>query len=59
LNTLDAGFERVFRKLMEQVKTPHLHLDYSTGSIVSYLMHNCTAGKKDALDLLYPDCVFN
>ena len=59
LKTLDAGFEPVFRKLMEQRKRPHLHLEYSTESIVSYLMHNCTAEKKDVLDMLYPDAVFN
>lgn len=59
LNALDAGFEQVFLHLMGQKKRPHHHLDYSTESIVSYLMHNCTLKKKGALDLLYPDCVFN
>jgi hypothetical protein len=40
-------------------KSRILHLDYSTESIVSYLMHHCTQEKKDALDMLYPDAVFN
>jgi len=44
---------------MEQRKRPHLHLDYSTEAIVSYLMHHCTQEKKYALDMLYPDAVFN
>jgi uncharacterized protein (TIGR00661 family) len=59
LHALDAGFESTFRSLMGQKKKACLHLDHSTESIVSYLMHNCTHEKKDALDLLYPDCVFN
>jgi len=44
---------------MEQRKKPTLHLDHSTESIVSYLMHNCTGERKDALDVLYPEFVFN
>lgn len=59
LKTLDANFEQVFRPWMEQRRKPCLHLDYSTESIVSYLMHNCTQEKKNALDLLYPEFVFN
>src|SRR5580704_17863530 len=59
LNALDAGFEPIFRSLMQLRKRPHLHLDYSTEAIVSYLMHHCTQEKKDALDMLYPDAVFN
>jgi len=59
LKALDAGFEQAFRPWMEQRKKPTLHLDHSTESIVSYLMHNCTGERKDALDLLYPEFVFN
>ncbi len=59
LKALDAGFGQVFRNWMEQKKKPCLHLDYSTESIVSYLMHHCRQEKKGELDLLYPDCVFN
>ena|ERR1700761_6927557 len=59
LNALDAGFSTVFTPWMEQKKKPGLHLDYSPESIVSYLMHHCGREKKDALDMLYPDCVFN
>lgn len=59
LKTLDANFEQVFLPWMEQRRKPCLHLDYSTESIVSYLMHNCTQEKKNALDLLYPEFVFN
>jgi uncharacterized protein (TIGR00661 family) len=59
LKTLDANFEQVFRPWMEQRRKPCLHLDYTTESIVSYLMHNCTLEKKNALDLLYPEFVFN
>ncbi len=59
LKTLDMNFAPVFRSWMEQKKKPSLHLDYSTESIVSYLMHNCGKEKKDALDLLYPEFVFN
>ena len=55
LDALDAGFAGVFRSWMELRKRPHLHLDYSTEAIVSYLMHHCTQKKKDALDMLYPD----
>jgi uncharacterized protein (TIGR00661 family) len=59
LKALDANFEQVFRPWMEQKRKPCLHLDYSTESIVSYLMHNCAGEKKNALDLLYPEFVFN
>lgn len=59
LHALDAGFKRSFRGWMEQKKIPHLHLDYSTESIVSYLMHHCGRERRDALDMLYPDWVFN
>lgn len=59
LNALDAGFAAEFLPWMEQKKKPCLHLDYSTESIVSYLMHHCGREQKDALDMLYPDCVFN
>ena len=51
-------FARVFLDWIEQRKKPVLHLDHSTESIVSYLMHNCT-GQKDTLDMLYPEFVFN
>jgi uncharacterized protein (TIGR00661 family) len=59
LSTLDAGFEQTFRPWMEQKRRPTLHLDYSTESTVSYLMHNCSNEKKNALDLIYPEFVFN
>jgi uncharacterized protein (TIGR00661 family) len=59
LHALDHGFDRAFRVWMEQKKKPHLHLDYSTESIVSYLMQHCGREKADALDMLYPEAVFN
>jgi uncharacterized protein (TIGR00661 family) len=59
LDMLDAGFEATFRQWISRRKRPRLHLDYSTEAIVSYLMHHCTQEKKDALDMLYPDAVFN
>ncbi|HLI93873.1 MAG TPA: glycosyltransferase family protein [Puia sp.] len=59
LHALDGEFERTFRAWMEQRKRPRLHLDHSTDAIVSYLMHHCAPRKKGALDLLYPDAVFN
>ena len=59
LKTLDAGFQSLFHQWMEQKKRPVLRLDHSTESIVSYLMHNCTDRSKNALDLLYPEFVFN
>jgi uncharacterized protein (TIGR00661 family) len=59
LKTLDSNFAPVFHQWMEQKKRPSFTLDHSTESIVSYLMHHCSKEKKDALDLLYPDCVFN
>lgn len=59
LKALDAGFPSVFAQWMNQKRKPTLSLDHSTESIVSYLMHNCTSQKKNALDLLYPECVFN
>ncbi|HXD79906.1 MAG TPA: glycosyltransferase family protein [Puia sp.] len=59
LQTLDAGLAPVFRTWMEQRRRPHLHPDYSTEAIVSYLMHHCAKEKKRALDMLYPEAVFN
>jgi hypothetical protein len=59
VNALDTDFPWVFRQWMEQKKKVGLSLDHSTESIVSYLMHNCTEQKKGALDLLYPEFVFN
>jgi uncharacterized protein (TIGR00661 family) len=59
LATAGADFAAIFRSLMEQKSRPVLTLDHSTESIVSYLMHHCTGKKKDELDMLYPDCVFN
>lgn len=59
LDALDASFATVFRPWMAQKKRPHLHLDYSTEAIVSYLMHHCTQKRKHALDMLYPDAIFN
>ncbi len=59
LKALDAGWEAAFTNWMGQKKKPSLHLDYSTESIVSYLMHNCTGQRRNMLDLLYPECVFN
>lgn len=59
LNALDTGFASACRSWMEQKKKPCLHLDYSTESIVSYLMHHCDRERADALDMLYPDAVFN
>lgn len=59
LSALDEGFDGAFRAWMEQRKRPLLQLDYSTESIVSYLMHHCRREKADKLDMLYPDAVFN
>ncbi|HEV2354207.1 MAG TPA: glycosyltransferase family protein [Puia sp.] len=59
LDALDAGFGQVFGAWMAQRKRPRLALDYSTEAIVSYLMHHCAPQKKGALDLLYPEAVFN
>jgi uncharacterized protein (TIGR00661 family) len=59
LDALDAGFEPIFRQLMEQKKKARLHPDYSTESTVGYLMHHCGRERKDALDMLYPEAVFN
>jgi uncharacterized protein (TIGR00661 family) len=59
LKGLDANFAGFFRNWMEQKRKPCLHPDYSTESIVSYLMHHCGREKKDALDMLYPEFVFN
>jgi len=59
VKTLDGDFPKVFGQWMDQKKRPHLRLDHSTESIVSYLMHNCTDKKKNQLDLLYPEFVFN
>jgi uncharacterized protein (TIGR00661 family) len=59
LDALDTEFEGVFRPWMAVRKRPHLHLDYSTEAIVSYLMHHCTQEKKGKLDMLYPEAVFN
>jgi uncharacterized protein (TIGR00661 family) len=59
LDTLDTRFDSLFRSWIGQKKRPHLHLGYSTEAIVSYLMHHCGQKKKDALDMLYPDAVFN
>src|SRR5580704_7819854 len=59
LQSLDANLQQAFNEWMGQRKRPGLVLDHSTESIVSYLMHNCTEQQKDALDMLYPECVFN
>jgi uncharacterized protein (TIGR00661 family) len=59
LDALDTGFEAALRQWMDRRKRPQLYLDYSTEAIVSYLMHHCTQQKKDALDMLYPDAIFN
>lgn len=59
LKALDANFSAVFSPWMEQRRRPCLHPDCSTASTISYLMHNCTNEKKNALDLLYPEFVFN
>lgn len=59
LQSMDANFQQAFNQWMGQRKKPGLVLDHSTESIVSYLMHNCTNQQKNALDMLYPECVFN
>jgi uncharacterized protein (TIGR00661 family) len=59
LRTLDAGFAAMFRPWMDQKRKPCLHPDYSTEAIVSYLMHHCHLEKEGALDMLYPEAVFN
>ena len=59
LSALDDRFEGIFRPWMERRKKPCLHWDYTTESTVSYLMHYSGRGKRDALDMLYPDAVFN
>jgi uncharacterized protein (TIGR00661 family) len=52
-------FATVFYQWMDQKKKSAYFPDYSTESIVSYLMHNCTGRKKDVLDMIYPEFVFN
>jgi uncharacterized protein (TIGR00661 family) len=59
LDKLDAGFQPLFHSWMGQKKRHGLALDHSTESIVSYLMHNCSGQKKNALDMLYPEFIFN
>ena len=59
VSALGPGFAPIFHSWMVQKKTPSLTLDHSTESIVNFLMHHCTGKKADALDMLYPDCVFN
>jgi uncharacterized protein (TIGR00661 family) len=59
LKALDTRFAGIFRSWMDQKRKPCLHPEYSTESIVSYLMHHCGREKKDALDMLYPEAVFN
>jgi len=59
VSALDPDFAATFRSWMDQKKKPGLALDHSTESIVSFLMHHCRGEKEDALDMLYPDCVFN
>ncbi len=50
----------IFFLFLDRSKTrPVLTLDHSTESIVSYLMHQAASQKRDTLDMLYPDCVFN
>ncbi|HWB92268.1 MAG TPA: glycosyltransferase family protein [Puia sp.] len=59
LAALDGSFAGAFGRWMDQRKKPCLPLDYTTESTVSYLMHYCGRDRKDALDMLYPDAVFN
>ncbi|MDR3716989.1 MAG: glycosyltransferase family protein [Puia sp.] len=59
IDTLDAAFQARFHQWMNNRKKITLPLDHSTESIISFLMHNCTGEKKDALDMLYPEFVFN
>jgi uncharacterized protein (TIGR00661 family) len=59
LPALNSDFAPTFHSWMGQNRRPSLTLDHSTESIVSFLMHHCTGNKRDTLDMLYPDCVFN
>ena len=59
LPALGPDFAKIFSSWMGQKKKISLTLDHSTESIVSYLMHNASSSKKNALDMLYPDWVFN
>ena len=59
VDTLDAGFHSLFYHWMANRKKIVLSLDHSTESIISFLMHNCSGKKKNALDMLYPEFVFN
>ena len=59
LSGLGPDFRNIFYTWMDQKKKNSLSLDHSTESIVSYLMHSATSSKKNTLDMLYPDCVFN
>lgn len=59
LHALGTDFGGVFRQWMDEKKKITLSLDHSTESIVSYLMHSATSQKKDVLDMLYPEYVFN
>ncbi|HMH22943.1 MAG TPA: glycosyltransferase family protein [Puia sp.] len=59
LPALGPDFKAVFTRWMDQKKKISLSLDHSTESIVSYLMHTAASSRKNSLDMLYPDCVFN
>ena len=58
IDSLDAGFEALFRNWISQKKRITLQPDHSTEAIVSFLMHHCSGRKKFELDLLYPELVF-
>jgi len=59
LSTLGSDFTATFREWMDRKKKTTLTLDHSTESIVSYLIHSATSHKKNALDMLYPEWIFN
>jgi uncharacterized protein (TIGR00661 family) len=59
VESLGPDFGSLFYSWIGQKKRSVLTLDHCTESIVSYLIHQAVSQKKDTLDMLYPDCVFN
>ncbi len=59
IDELNSDFQSAFYRWMADNKRISLQMDHSTESIISFLMHNCCDKKKDALDMLYPEYVFN
>ncbi|HTS43550.1 MAG TPA: glycosyltransferase family protein [Puia sp.] len=59
IQSLDDHFAPSFSDLMNMNQNVTLSPDHSTEAIISFLMHSCSAQKKDELDYIYPELVFN